>query len=298
MKPLVSLITVNYNGLSDTCDMIESFRRYETYPHYEIIVVDNASRQPEADEMEKRYAGWKAVKVVRNGNNGFAGGNNAGLRVAEGEFLFFINNDTFITAPVLQALVDRLLDAPENGGVSPMLKYASHPDRIQYAGFTPLTHITLRNASIGFRQTDGPAFHTAMPTTSLHGAAMMVSRKVVEKAGRMTEVYFLFYEELDWSAQICRAGYRLWYEPAAVVYHKEGMTARKGSPFREFYLSRARIFYARRNRSGLYRLLSVLYGCCIAAVKKSICYLLQGEFRLAGAVVRGTWQGATARCHD
>ena len=107
MKALVSIITVNYNGLRDTCEMIDSFRNHETYPHYEIIVVDNGSRLPEAEEIQERYrsnlvpdgslsgspasdnpASFPPVKVVRNINNGFAGGNNAGLKAAGGESLF------------------------------------------------------------------------------------------------------------------------------------------------------------------------------------------------------------------
>ena len=55
MKALVSIITVNYNGLRDTCEMIDSFRSRETYPRYEIIVVDNGSRLPEAEEIQERY---------------------------------------------------------------------------------------------------------------------------------------------------------------------------------------------------------------------------------------------------
>lgn len=107
MKALVSIITVNYNGLRDTCEMIDSFRNHETYPHYEIIVVDNGSRLPEAEEIQERYrsnlvpdgslsdspasdnpASFPPVKVVRNINNGFAGGNNTGLKAAGGDYLF------------------------------------------------------------------------------------------------------------------------------------------------------------------------------------------------------------------
>ena len=86
--PLVSLITVNYNGLHDTCEMIDSFRKYETYPYYEIIVVDNGSHQSEAQKIQKRYkqtenstkgSASPHIKVVQNINNGFAGGNNAGV---------------------------------------------------------------------------------------------------------------------------------------------------------------------------------------------------------------------------
>ena len=212
MKALVSIITVNYNGLRDTCEMIDSFRNHETYPHYEIIVVDNGSRLPEAEEIQKRYrsnlvpggslsgspasdnpASFPPVKVVRNINNGFAGGNNAGLKAAGGDYLFFINNDTLIKEPVLEALVRRMeCDPQRNGGVSPMLKFAACPDILQYAGFTPLSSLTLRNTSIGFMQQDGPRFRTPCETASLHGAAMMVSRQALQDAGPMSEIYFLF----------------------------------------------------------------------------------------------------------
>ena len=284
---MVSIITVNYNGLADTCEMIASFRKHETHP-YEIIVVDNGSRMPEADEIKLRHP---EVKVVQNANTGFAGGNNAGLTVAEGNYLFFLNNDTIIKEPILETLIHRLEADPKNGGVSPMLKYSYAPDTLQYAGFTPFSRITLRNAAIGFNEKDQPSYRIACETASLPGAAMMVRRDALQQAGTMTEIYFLCYEEFDWSAQLHRAGYKLWYEPEAVVYHKESMTAKKGTPLREFYLSRARILYARRNIPGGEQILSCLYISLIAAPKKAMVYLLHGKFRLAVAVIRGTFRG-------
>ncbi len=288
---MVSIITVNYNGLIDTCEMIDSFRRYEIYP-YEIIVVDNGSRNSEADKIKLYYP---EVKVVQNTNTGFAGGNNAGIKVAKGNYLFFLNNDTVIKGPILETLIHRLEADSKNGGVSPMLKYNYSPDIIQYAGFTPFSRITLRNAAIGFNEKDQPRYRTACETASLHGAAMMVRRDVLQRAGFMTEIYFLFYEEFDWSAQIRRAGYKLWYEPSAIVYHKESMTARKGSSLREFYLSRARLLFARRNISGIDKYLSCLYICFIAAPKKAILYLLHGKFSLSMATLRGTFNGLISK---
>lgn len=290
---MVSIITVNYNGLADTCEMIQSFRRHETHP-YEIIVVDNGSQMPEGEEIKKRYPD---IKLVLNTNTGFAGGNNAGLKVAEGNYLFFLNNDTIIKEPILEALVSRLESDPKNGGASPMLKYSYAPDTLQYAGFTPFSPITLRNSSIGFNEKDQPRYRTARTTPSMHGAAMMVRRDVVQQVGPMTEVFFLFYEEFDWSARILRAGYQLWYEPAAVVYHKESMTARKGTPLREFYLSRARILYARRNVTGCRKWLSCLYIFFVAAPKKTINYLIHGKLQLAAAVVRGIFSGIFSKPH-
>ena len=213
---MVSIITVNYNGLIDTCEMIDSFRKYEIYP-YEIIVVDNGSRNSEADKIKLYYP---QVKVIQNTNTGFAGGNNAGVKIAKGDYLFFLNNDTVIKGPILETLIHRLEADSKNGGVSPMLKYNYAPDTLQYAGFTPFSRITLRNAAIGFNEKDQPRYRIACETASLHGAAMMVRRDVLQRVGPMTEIYFLFYEEFDWSAQIRRAGYKLWYEPSAIVYHK------------------------------------------------------------------------------
>lgn len=286
MKGLVSIISINYNGLKDTCAMIESLKKHETYP-YEVIVVDNGSKLNEAEEIARCYP---EVKTVRNENTGFAGGNNVGLKLAQGEFVFFLNNDTEINEPVLEKLVDRLKGDERIGGVSPMICFFHQPDTLQFAGFTELTGITLRNSCTGFgEKADG--YRKATETASLHGAAMMVPKRVIDEMGTMTEVYFLFYEELDWSEQIKRGGYKLWYEPAATIYHKEGQTAKKGSPMREFYLSRARVLFARRNRFGWRKWLCCTYLMSIAAPKKVLLYLLKGEGRLAWAVLKGSWKG-------
>lgn len=286
---MVSIITVNYNGIADTCELIDAFRRYEKYP-YEMIVVDNGSALPEGAEIAARYP---HVKVVCNTNTGFAGGNNAGLKVARGDYLFFINNDTVIKAPVLETLIGRL-EKRENGGVSPMIKFSHSPDTIQYAGYTALSRITLRNRMIGQGRKDEGQYALPRHTAYLHGAAMMVRRDVIQDIGAMTETFFLYYEEIDWSIRMTRANYRLWYEPGAVVYHKDGTGSRRDNPLREFYMYRARMLFARRNQSGLYKLLSCAYIACIAAPRKVLVHLLHKKGRLAKAVVSGIFEGLRA----
>ena len=122
---------------------------------------------------------------------------------------------------------------------------------------------------IGEREPDNGQYSTPHETAYLHGAAMMIRRDVLQRVGHMSEVFFLFYEEMDWSVRIRRAGYRLWYEPASVIYHKESMTAQRDTPLREFYMSRARMLFARRNLSGINQTLSCLYIGLIATPKKS-----------------------------
>ena len=102
---MVSIITVNYNGLQDTCEMIASFKRHETYP-YQMVVVDNASVRNEAEEIRIRFP---EVTVVRSERNlGFAGGNNLGYAYANGDYIFYLNNDMEIREPILEKMVARL----------------------------------------------------------------------------------------------------------------------------------------------------------------------------------------------
>ena len=84
----------------------------------------------------------------------------------------------------------------------------------------------------------------------------MVRRDVIEKVGLMSEAYFLFYEEFDWSYRILKKQFKIWYEPASLVFHKEGQSIGKVTPMRAYYLSRGRVLFARRNLDGFNKLLS------------------------------------------
>ena len=90
MDKKVSIITINYNGLDDTIEMLESFREHETYP-YEIIIIDNASKNPDEHRTLKEYQ--PHAQVIRSDKNlGFAGGNNLGIPYINGDYVLFLNN--------------------------------------------------------------------------------------------------------------------------------------------------------------------------------------------------------------
>ena len=89
----------------------------------------------------------------------------------------------------------------------------------------------------------------------------------------MPEIFFLYYEELDWSTSMTRAGYELWYEPRCTVFHKESQSTGQLSKLRTYFLTRNRLLYARRNMKGMERLMSVLYQSTIAA-GKTVCHSL------------------------
>ena len=279
----LSIITINYNGLADTCALMETIPFNDEA--LEVIVVDNASTKDEASILEQRYP---QVKVIRSHKNlGFAGGNNLGIQTARGKYLFFINNDTVFENFNIRPLIARLESAKQIGMVCPKIRFSwgNHP--IQFAGYTPLSHITLRNRSIGFGEDDHGQYDVAHPTPYAHGAAMMVKREAIEKAGMMPECYFLYYEELDWSMMIRRAGYNIWYDPQCTIYHKESQATGQNSPLRTYYITRNRLLFNHRNNKGINQLLSFLYLTAVVAPKDILKYLFQLRPDLAKAVAKG-----------
>ena len=288
MEALLSIITINYNGLDDTCSLIDTIP-FDDYP-LEVIVVDNASRDDEATIIEHRYP---QVRVIRSNKNlGFAGGNNLGIRAAKGQFLFFVNNDTvfFREGKVkvnLQALVNRFASSSKIVAICPKIRFFWDDAPIQFAGYTPLSSITMRNSAIGYDEQDHGQYNTAHPTPYAHGAAMMVKREVIAQVGMMPECYFLYYEELDWSIMIRRAGYEIWYDPTVTVFHKESRATGQSSPLRMYYMTRNRLLFVKRNYSGFKGLCSKLYLIGIVAPKDMLLSLLHGKLRHALSVING-----------
>ena len=285
VERLLSIITVNYNGLKDTCELIESLPLNDE--SLEVIVVDNASNNDEATDIAQRFP---QVIVIRSHINlGFAGGNNLGIQSAKGKYLFFINNDTLFSpqSSDIRHLINRLESSEKIGMVSPKIRFTWGNQPIQYAGYTPLSHITLRNHSIGCGEEDHEQYDTPHPTPYAHGAAMMIKREVIEKAGMMPECSFLYYEELDWSMMIRRTGYEIWYEPACTIFHKESQTTGQKSPLRTYYITRNRLLFAKRNNKGGTRLLSYLYLIGLVAPKDVLKNLFQGRFDLCKTTIKG-----------
>ena len=282
MKIEVSIITINYNGLKDTCELIETIPFND---NSEVIVVDNASLNQEADIISQKFP---HVKVIKSDKNlGFAGGNNLGIKAAQGKYLFLVNNDTLFKSFNIQALIDRLNASPNIGIVCPKIRFAWNPQPIQFAGYTPLSRITIRNQAIGFGEDDHGQYETAHPTPYAHGAAMLLKREAVEKVGLMPECYFLYYEELDWSMMFTRAGYQIWYEPQCTIYHKESQATGQNSPLRTYYITRNRLLLVKRNWKGLSKYLSYCYLLGLVAPKDILKYALQGRMDLVKSVVKG-----------
>ena len=268
--PLISLITINYKQAAVTCDLLESTRTL-TYPNIEVIVVDNGSKDDIAERIQR--GNYPNVVLVSSPDNlGFSGGNNLGIQHAKGEYYFFLNNDTIVTSNLLDQLLIPFAEQADVGVVCPKIRFYDEPNVIQYAGYHPLNEYTGRTWSVGLMEPDRGQYDRPGLTWFAHGAAMLVSRSVLERAGSFDDSFFLYYEELDWSARIRRAGFKIYYQSNALIYHRESMSVGKANQLKVYYHTRNRLWFMRRNVTGLPLLIFYLYYFFLALPKAVFQY--------------------------
>lgn len=283
--PLVSIITVHFNQTDATLALLESTRLL-THQNIEILVVDNGSR--EQPLTADRLAPFPNARLIVSPDNlGFAGGNNLAMRQANGDYFLLVNNDTEVTPDLITTLLLPIQANESIGVVCPKIRYYSQPDLIQYAGYRPLNILTGQTTCYGTHQADVGQYDQSGPTAFAHGAAMLISRAVWERVGGMHEPFFLYYEELDWSHRIQRAGFTIYYQATALIYHKESLSVGKASPRKVYYLTRNRLYFMRRcTTPAQWRLFAGYFGL-IALPKNLLTYALQGQFAYVRAYGRG-----------
>lgn len=282
----LAFITVNYNGLLDTKELILSINEAHLTMDYVLVVIDNGSI---VDEWEVLKQEFPEILGCRSDKNlGFAGGNNLGLTFVDADYFYFINNDTLLPADAneqINGMLEFLENNPKVGGLTPKLKYVEEPNLLQFAGCTDLSKITIRNRQIGYREIDKGQYQDKIKIPYLHGAAMLIPGRVIAEVGPMPEFYFLYYEELDWCYSICQK-YELYYYPEACIQHKESASTGLDSPFKTYYLSRNRLIYSFRNRKGIVRMISMLY-LMLMTVFKAFLFQIKGLKKHASESLRG-----------
>ncbi len=289
---LVSIITVNYNQPETTEALLQSVISKNNYQEIQMIVVDNGSQNDPVPGWKNKYP-W--VHFVRSENNlGFAGGNNLGIRESTGDYLFLINNDTEVTPGLIGSLSAQLEKNPQVGIISPKIKYFDAPDTLQYAGFTSMNYYSARNQCIGqFEKDAGQYDHLTGKTGFAHGAAMMVRKCALKKAGLMPEQFFLYYEELDWCDRFKRIGYEVWVDMQAIIYHKESISVGKNSMLKTYFMNRNRMLYIRRNAPFFKRKVFYLHFLFLVMPRNVLSYLRENNLAYVGLMFRSVWWNIT-----
>ncbi|WP_256006450.1 glycosyltransferase family 2 protein [Pedobacter deserti] len=272
---LISIVTVNYNQPQATAELLKSINLYYGQANIEIILVDNCSEKDH--EADFRAVNDQIIYIRTARNLGFAGGNNVGIMRARGDYVFLVNNDTEFTSGLIETLVDTFSASPKIGMVSPRINYYDDKSIIQYAGFTPMNYYTCRNKCIGQYEADQGQHNDVIgPTGYVHGAAMMVSREALSKVGLLPENFFLYYEEMDWCEMMRRAGFDIWINTNALIYHKESLSVGRNSALKEYYMNRNRILFIRRNASWFHTLVFFVYFIIFVTPRNMLKYFKSG----------------------
>ena len=222
---LVAIVVLSWNGREDTLGCLGSLSGVVYRPLLS-IVVDNGSTDGTSTAVADAYPD---VHVVRSETNlGFAEGNNVGIRRAlelGAAYVLVLNNDVEVDPHFVTALVDEAKMRPDAGALCSKILYFDPPDMIWFAGasFDPRSGYNGRQRGYGER--DDGRFEQVVETDRACGAAMLVSRAVLEQVGVFDRDLFFYSEDTDWSLRARGAGYRHYVVPASKLWHKISVTS-------------------------------------------------------------------------
>lgn len=286
----VAVIIVNWNGVTDTLEVLSELAGIDG-PPLRIIVVDNGSSDDSVEVLRREAP---QIELVETGENlGFAGGNLVGLRHAfESEdfgWVLLINNDVAVDKgflpPLLQACVETGV-----GAAAPKIYYFEPRDLIWAAGGRLRLRETVTE-EFGQGIEDGPAFSQAADMTYLTTCCLLIPRDVVEKVGPLDPMFFIGVDDADWSRRALDAGLRLRYVPESRIWHKVAVsTGGSYTPFKTFHTGRSNTLYARRHL-GTLGLLAFLGANGSALVAAYLRELPKGNTKAVFAKAKGIWRG-------
>jgi len=228
----------------------------------EIIVVDNGSRDGTVEMLRSDFSRTESprVRVMANTENaGFTRGNNQGLEIAQGCYLFLLNPDTEIQRGATRALLD-FMDAPANARVGiagPQLVYADGSPQSSRRRFPKFSTALLESTKLQqwFPRNRALTNYYLLDTSDsavqdvdwVVGAAMFVRRAVYAQVGGLDERFFMYSEELDWCLRAKQAGWRVVYFPYARVLHHEAKSSEQVAAQRDIYFHSSKVRYFKKH---------------------------------------------------
>jgi GT2 family glycosyltransferase len=223
MNPKVSIIILNYNGSKFIEGCLSSVLKTD-YPNFEVILVDNASKDGSLEIARRLFGKDPRLKIVRNDENlGFAEGNNVGARHARGDILVFLNEDTEVDPNWLKELVKVLISDTKVGAAQCKILMAHEKHKIESVGhYLDYCGIESWASAKVFKETDLGQYDRIREIFYAKGAAMGVKRHVFFEAGGFDPAYFIDHEEIDLCWRIRLLGYKILFVPNSIVYHYGG----------------------------------------------------------------------------
>lgn len=229
----VSVVIPSWNGKHLLKICLQSLKK-QTLKKFEIIVVDNGSNDGSADYVSKFYPAVKLIQLDKN--KGFSFAVNEGIKVSGAEYIVLLNNDTRVDHKCLEQFVLAAQKHEEAGMVAAKMLNYENPSLIDSAGnfVDSVGHAN----SIGFGEKDRVKFNKAGYVFLINGGGCLIKREVFESIGLFDEKFFLYMEDIDLSFRAQMVGFKAWYEPKAVIFHKHKATSSSNKPLMEYFLFR------------------------------------------------------------
>ena len=258
----INIVIINYNGEKDTVDCLNSLKKVK-HDGFELdaVVVDNyPENRIKLDE--KNYKDVNLKVIFNPVNLGFSGGNNVGIKEAlknDADYVLLLNNDTLVKEDFLQELLEFAEKNPEAGLIVPKIYFAKgfefHKDRYKdsetgrvfwYAGGN-MDWKNVIGHHRGVDLVDHGQYDKTEETDFASGCCVLIRSEMFDKIGFLDEKYFLYYEDSDYSEKVKKAGYKIYYLPKSVIWHKNaGSTGGSGSKLQDYYITRNRLLFGNR----------------------------------------------------
>mgnify|MGYP001602879166 CR=1 FL=1 len=285
---LISIIIINWNGLRWLEDCFGSLYTQD-YKNFEIIFVDNASKDGSIEWVKKNYP--ETIICINTTNLGFADANNVGYRKAKGKYVLFLNNDTRVTKTFLTELMNVLERDETIGGAQSKILLMDHPDTHDSVGafLTPTGYLY----HYGFGKKDAAKYDKEIELFTAKGACMMFRKDVLDSVAIRGDIfdpdYFAYFEESDLCHRVWLVGYRIVYAYKSVIYHKMGATsASMNNAFIQYHSFKNRIRTYIKN-FGIANLILILPVHLLLCEGFSAYSFIKGQFQLSWAIQKAFW---------
>jgi len=229
VSPKVSIIILNWNNYKDTQECFESLEKI-TYPNYEVVFVDNCSTDGSDEKLRKEFS--QHIFIQTGANLGFSGGCNAGIKYAlknGDDYIMLLNNDTIVKKDFLEPLVEAFESNVGLGIVGGKAYYYDKPNRIHMAG-ARMDWLRATYKRYGDNQIDRGQFDTPREVGFASAYFMLVKKEVFADIGPLSEDYFGGVEECEFVVRAKGEGYKIYYVPDSVIWHKIGKSFTRGTP--------------------------------------------------------------------
>jgi len=285
--PLAITVVVHHNHIEDTLECIESLIS-QKYSNHLIVFVDNDSRDEGFQSVKLNFP---KVNVIHNPKNlGFTGGYNAGIVHAlqlNAEYVFIVNNDTVMASDGIGILVKSFMDNIHIGVVSPIIYYYDNPDQIWSAG-GKVSKVTLEMIDNHGRN---KSWTKNSERDFLSGCAMMFKRCVLEEVGLFDESFISYFEDLDLSLRVRKAGYLQVLVPNAIVWHKVSQTGGgQDNPLERYFMGRNSFYYFRKHAS-LWQWFFIIPKRFLSTIKVILRMCINGNTKSIGPYLNGIRDG-------